>query len=154
MKKNQLKRVVVDSTVQPKAVVFPTDVQLQYKALCALVALTKQHQVPLRRSYLRVCKHAVMMSGRYRHAKQLKRARKVEKFVRVRLGRVIRDIRRQIQDNDNRWDHFREPLKRAGILYRQQQRSAEKCYSWHAPEVECIGTNSRRFRRGKGCQTL
>jgi IS5 family transposase len=58
LKKNQLKRIVVDTTVQPKAVAFPTDVQLRYKALCALVALAKQHNLSLRQSYLRVCKKA------------------------------------------------------------------------------------------------
>lgn len=152
LKKHQLKRVVVDTTVQPKAVAFPTDVQLRYKALCALVALAKQHQVPLRQSYLRVCKKAVMMSGRYRHAKQLKRARKAEKFVRIRLGRVIRDIRRQIQDDETLWNHLREPLQRAGVLFRQQQRSTEKCYSWHAPETECIGKGKAAKPYEFGCK--
>lgn len=152
LKKNQLKRVVVDTTVQPKAVAFPTDVQLHYKALCALVKLARQHDIPLRQSYLRVCKHAVMMSGRYRHAKQLKRARKVEKFVRVRLGRVIRDIRRQINDDEALREIFTESLLRADVLYRQQQRSKEKCYSWHAPEVECIGKGKAAKPYEFGCK--
>ncbi len=39
LKKNQLKRIVVDTTVQSKAVAFPTDPLLMYKALSALVQL-------------------------------------------------------------------------------------------------------------------
>ena len=66
-----LKRIVVDSTVQPKAVCFPTNVRLHYKALKALVALAKTHNLTLRQSYLRVLKRAVMMSGRYHHAKRI-----------------------------------------------------------------------------------
>ena len=37
-----------------------------------------------------------MMSGRYRHAKQLKRAKRQEKFIQIRLGRVIRGVHRQL----------------------------------------------------------
>jgi len=51
--------------------------------------------VPLRQSYRRVAKRAALMVGRYIHA-QFKWARRALKFLRVRLGRVIRDIRRKI----------------------------------------------------------
>jgi hypothetical protein len=37
------------------------------------------------------------MVGRYTHAHQFKRARRELKFLRTRLGRIIRDIRRQIE---------------------------------------------------------
>jgi IS5 family transposase len=65
-------------------VTFPLDVKLRYRALIALVQLSKQHDLPLRQSYLRVAKFALMMSGRYRHAEQMKRARRVEKFIQAR----------------------------------------------------------------------
>ena len=68
LKLNHVKRVVVDTTVQPKAVTFPTDVKLRYRALLALVKLAKQHDVPLRQTYVRVAKKALMMSGHYRDA--------------------------------------------------------------------------------------
>ncbi len=94
LKTRHLQRVVVDTTVQPKAVTFPMDVQWRYRALLALVQLAKAHHLPLRQSYVRVAKKALMMSGQYRHAQPMKRARREEKFIKVRLGRVIRDIRR------------------------------------------------------------
>ena len=80
-----LQRVATDTTVQPKAVTFPLDSKLRYSALLALVQLAKNHQLPLRQSYVRVAKKAWMMSGRYRHAKQLKRAKREEKFIQVRV---------------------------------------------------------------------
>ena len=49
-------------------------------------------------SYLRVAKRAAIMVGRYTHAHQFKRARRELKFLRTRLGRIIRDIRRKIED--------------------------------------------------------
>ena len=147
-----LKRVVVDTTVQPKAVTFPTDTKLRYRALLALVALAREHNIPLRQSYVRVAKKAVMMSGRYRHAKQMKRARRKEKFIQVRLGRVIRDIRRQLEQREDLKPLFAEALHKATIAYKQQRNSTEKLYSWHAPEVECIGKGKADKPYEFGCK--
>ena len=121
LKLNHVKRVVVDTTVQPKAVSFPTDVKLRYRALLALVKLAKQHDLPLRQSYVRVAKKALMMSGRYRHAKQLKRARRVEKFLQVRLERVLPDTRRQLKKPQYQAlrSLFAQAIRKAWIAYRQ-----------------------------------
>ena len=43
-------RVVVDTTVQPKAIAHPTDARLCHRALARLVALAKRNDVPLRQS--------------------------------------------------------------------------------------------------------
>jgi IS5 family transposase len=84
-----LKRVVVDTTVQPKAIAHPTDARLCHRALENLVDLAHRNGVPLRQSYRRVAKRAAIMIGRYNHAHQFKRARRELKFLRTRLGRVI-----------------------------------------------------------------
>ena len=152
LRKTHLQRVVVDTTVQPKAVTFPTDVKLRYRALLALVQLAKDHDLTLRQSYVRVAKHALMMSGRYRHAKQLKRARRMEKFIQVRLGRVMRDILRQLHDREALRPLFAEALHKAGIAMRQQRNSPVKLYSWHAPEVECIGKGKADKPYEFGCK--
>src|SRR5215472_7576512 len=81
-----LERVVVDTTVQPKAIAHPTDARLCHRALEKLVELARRHDVPLRQSYRRVAKRAALMVGRYTHAHQFKRARRALKFLRVRLG--------------------------------------------------------------------
>ena len=91
-----LERVVVDTTVQPKAIAHPTDARLCHRALEKLVDLARHHQVPLRQSYRRLAKRAAIMVGRYMHAHQFKRARRELKFLRIRLGRVIRGVRRTI----------------------------------------------------------
>ncbi len=49
-----LERAVVDTTVQPKNVAFPTDVKLTHKAIVMLGRLARKHGVPLRQSYVRV----------------------------------------------------------------------------------------------------
>lgn len=41
---------------------------------------------------------AAIKVGRYIHAKQMRRAKREVKFIRVRLGRLIRDIERKVKD--------------------------------------------------------
>jgi LacI family transcriptional regulator len=49
-----LERVAVDTTVQSKAIAYPTDARLMYRALIKLVDLAKVSGVTLRQSYRRV----------------------------------------------------------------------------------------------------
>ena len=145
LKKSDLARVSVDTTVQPKAIAFPTDAKLLEMAIQQLAKLAKTHGVALRQSYVRVAKRAAMMAGRYAHAKQFKRMNKQIKFLRSRLGRVIRDIAGKIEDDRALREVFAIPLAKARQIRRQQQRQRGwKLYSWHAPEVECIGKGKAR----------
>ncbi len=141
-------RVIVDTTVQPKNVMFPTDAKLLHRAQSKLVALAKKVGLDLRQSYTRVGKFALIKHQRYAHAKQFKRAGKALRKLRTYLGRTIRDISRQITDDEQLQDIFRHPLHLAGRVLSQKQKQAEKkslpstgskVYSLHAPEVECIG---------------
>jgi transposase, IS5 family len=94
----------------------------------------------LRQSYLRFAKHAAMMAGRYAHAKQFKRHHRQLRLLRSRLGRIIRDIRRKIAGHTELEAALERPLARAEQIRSQQQRQRGwKLYSFHAPEVECIG---------------
>src|SRR5262249_26281245 len=95
LKTQDLERVGVDTTVQPKAIAHPTDARLIHRALEKPVQLAQETGVELRQSYARLAKRAAIMVGRYSHA-QFKRARRQLKFLRTRLGRVIRDIGRKI----------------------------------------------------------
>ena len=65
-----LERVVVDTTVQPKAVAHPTDARLLHRAIDKLADLARREGVALRQSYVRVAKRAAIMVGRYSHAHQ------------------------------------------------------------------------------------
>jgi transposase, IS5 family len=140
LRTRDLKRVTVDTTVQPKNITFPTDAKLLHAAIKGLVRLAKKHGVRLRQSYLRVAKHAAMMAGRYAHAKQFKRHHGQLRLLRTRLGRIIRDVRRKIAGRPEIEAAFEWPLSRADQIRSQQQRQRGwKLYSFHAPEVECIG---------------
>src|SRR5258707_496 len=140
-----LERVAVDTTVQPKAVAHPTDARLMHRAITKLVGFAKRNRVPLRQSYLRLAKRAAIMVGRYTHAHQFKRARRQLKFLRTRLGRIIRDIRRKIDGDAALEARFGPLLDLAQRVRTQDQHQrGPQVYALHAPEVECIGKGNAR----------
>ena len=140
MKPGDLARVVVDTTVQPKNVTFPTDAKLVNRAREKLVKLAKRLGVVLRQSYARVGKIELIKHQRYAHARQFKRANKALRKLKTYLGRVIRDVKRKIAGDDFLQTKFAWLLNLAGRV-RDQERGQRgpKVYSLHAPEVECIG---------------
>jgi IS5 family transposase len=140
LKPSDLARVVVDTTVQPKAVMFPTDARLINRARERLVRLAQKLGVELRQSYRRIGKLALIKHQRYAHAKQFKRANRALRKLRTYLGRVIRDIRRKTAGNDGMREALLRPLYLAErVLSQQRGQRGRKIYSLHAPEVECIG---------------
>jgi IS5 family transposase len=148
-----LERVVADTTVQPKAIAHPTDARLMHKALEKLVALAKTSGLKLRQSYLRVAKRAAIMVGRYTHAHQFNRAKRQLKFLRTRLNRTIRDIRRKTTGDPALEARFAKLLSLAMRVSSQDHRQrGAKVYSLHAPEVECIGKGKARTPYEFGCK--
>ena len=145
LRTRDLARVTVDTTVQPKNIAFPTDAKLLHAAFRGLNRLARRHSVRLRQSYLRVSKQAAMMAGRYAHAKQFNRHHREGRFLRTRLGRLIRDIRRKTAGREPVKAAFERPLSRASQIRSQRQRQRGwKLYSFHASEVECIGKGKAR----------
>ncbi|QDL36387.1 IS5 family transposase [Rhodoferax sediminis] len=140
--KTSLAVVNVDTTVQDKAVAFPTDARLLHKARVALVRQAKKLGINLRQSYERVGQAAFVRSQRYAHARQMNRAKAQNRKLRTYLGRVIRDIERKMQSDDTRTGRMDKLLEIAARIHSQPRRRSEgdppKLYSVHAPEVECI----------------
>ena len=140
MKPGDLARVIVDTTVQPKNITFPTDAKLLNRAREKLVKLAKKLGVELRQSYTRVGKFALIQHQRYAHAKQFKRANRALRKLKTYLGRVIRDIARKIDSDPGLEAAFAHLLSLARRVRAQERgQRGPKIYSLHAPEVECIG---------------
>ena len=140
MKPVDLARVIVDTTVQPKNITFPTDAKLLNRAREKLVKLAKQLGVELRQSYTRVGKFTLIQHQRYAHAKQFKRANRALRKLKTYLGRVIRDIARKIEGDPSLEAKFAWLLSLARRVRAQERgQRGPKIYSLHAPEVECIG---------------
>jgi transposase, IS5 family len=137
--------VNVDTTVQDKAVAFPTDTRLLHKARLALVRQAKRLGIKLRQSYARVGKAAFVRAQRYAHARQMGRAKAHTSKLRTYLGRLIRDIERKVQGSAQQapvQQSLARLLEIARRIHSQPRVRTEgdppKLYSVHAPEVECI----------------
>ncbi|WP_107328108.1 IS5 family transposase, partial [Agrobacterium pusense] len=140
MKPADTRQVIVDTTVQPKNVMFPTDAKLIHRARERLVRLANKAGLELRQTYVRVGKFALIQHQRYAHAKQFKRAGKALRKLKTYLGRTVRDIERQIDGDEQLRAIFLWPLYQAKTVMEQKQRQrGRKIYSLHADEVECIG---------------
>lgn len=144
-----VQQVNVDTTVQEKAMAFPTDARLYQKARVAVVRAAKKAGVKLRQSYQRVGKKALFKQQCYARARQAKRAAKEQKKLHNYLGRVLRDIARKLVEPT---EQFKELLKRAQRIYAQKKEDKQKIYSVHAPEVECIAKGKAHKKYEFGCK--
>ncbi len=152
-KPSDFREVIVDTTVQEKAVAHPTDAKLMHRARERLVRLARKHGVGLRQSYARVGKRALIQQQRYAHARQFKRAGKALRRIRTMLGRVIRDVMRKIQGNAGLEEVFALPLSLARRVKEQRRgERGRKVYALHAPEVECIGKGKAHKPYEFGCK--
>ncbi len=151
LKPSEIAQVSVDTTVQPKAIAFPTDARLYDKARRALVRLAQKHSIKLRQSYVRLGKQALFRQSRYAAARQGRRARQQTRKLRTYLGRVMRDLERKLQPLPQ---DAQALLERARHIHDQQPQDSGKLYSVHAPEVECIAKGKVHKRYEFGCKVV
>ena len=150
LKPSDMHRVTVDTTVQEKAVAFPTDGRLYNKGRELLVEKAKEEGINLRQTYSRLGPRASIMQGRYRRASQYKRAKREEKKLKNYFGRVLRDVERRLTvDQLPEWEDLLDKCHR---VYEQKRTDKNKLYSFHAPEVECIGKGKVHKKYEFGCK--
>jgi IS5 family transposase len=145
----EIKRVNGDTTVQEKAIAFPTDARLYDKARRALVRVAKGCNFKLRQSYVRLGKRALVNQGRYGAARQLKRARRATRKLRTYLGRVLRNVERGHLKLSEKQGQLVSVTRR---IFTQQRTDHGKVYSVHAPEVECIAKGKVAKHYEFGCK--
>jgi transposase, IS5 family len=145
VEEKHLKRVTIDTTVQPKAVTHPTDSKLLHRGIEILGRLARRHGLRLRQSYVRVARRAKVEAARLMHAGRRRQAERQVRRLRTWLGRIVRDIGRKIA-GDAAAVGFAMPLERIQRLLQQRREDKKKLYSLHAPEVECIGKGKPHAR--------
>ena len=144
-----VERVNVDTTVQEKAIAFPTDARLCHKGRRALVKLAKEMNIDLRQNYERTGRKVFIKQGRYASAGQYNRAKKATKKLKTMLGCVIRDIERKCSNPE---ELLVKALNTARKIFSQKRNDKNKVYSVHAPEVECIAKGKIRKKYEFGCK--
>ena len=150
VKKQTLKKVIVDTTVMPKNIAHPIDTKLYAKGCEKIVKMAKKYGIPLRQSYTQLTKKAVRKRGQYAHARQMKRAKREEKRVKTFLRRLENDVRRKIKGKTFEKD-FIPLLEMVNRLLNQKRGDKNKLYSLHEPDIECIskGKAHKKYEFGK-----
>jgi IS5 family transposase len=140
VKPSEFERVIVDSTVQEKAIAYPTDSRLLEVARHKLVQMAKKHGLALKQTFAKEGKLLRLQAGRYAHAKQFKRMRKAIKRQRTIVGKLLRAVTGQ----PLLAGLHREMLARIERVLKQQPKDKNKLYALHAPEVECLSKGKAR----------
>lgn len=144
----EFERMIVDSTVQDKAIAYPTDSRLLEVARTRLVRLAQRARLALKQTYEREGKRLRRRAGGYAHARQFKQLRRVPKRQRTVLGRVLRDIERKMSNlSHDRQTSLRVWLERAWRICRQCPKDKNKLYALHA-------LRGRMHREGQSTTTV
>ena len=130
-------KVIVDTTVQPKAVQHPTDARLYRKIHAAMLRLAEAEGLELRQSYRKLMEQAFRKHGGHSKAKQFNRAAKVLKSLKTMAGRVMRDVERKL--SPEAFETHKGTMILAELALEQKRKTKHKVYSLHASETECIG---------------
>ncbi|WP_157658318.1 IS5 family transposase, partial [Burkholderia ubonensis] len=123
----------------------PTDSRLLERCREQLVKAADRHGLKLRQNYNREAPRLACQIGRYAHAKQYKWMRKALRTLRSRVGRVMRDVERQLGGVAQQGRAALEDLiGRTKRILSQKTKDKNKLYALHAPEVECISKGKAR----------
>lgn len=142
------KEVIVDTTVQEKNIIYPTDSKLYRKVITRCWKLADSEGVRLRRRYRKEVRLCLMAQRGWRQKNGLKRARRAVRKLRTLGGRLVRELERKLSAEaleTHRGDL--ELYKRA--LYQQCQ-DKNKIYSLHEPGVYCVskGKEHKKYEFG------
>jgi IS5 family transposase len=160
IKPAELERVIVDSTVQSKAIAHPVDSRLLEIARHKVVSAARRAGISLKQTYAQEGKTLRRKAGGYAHAKQFKRLRQTVKRQRTILGVVMREVQRKLdadrsavavggtpthdRGSPKAINDLRLLLERAERIRTQQRNTKNKLYALHAPEAECISKGKAR----------
>lgn len=154
IKEPDMERVVVDTTVQEKAVDYPSDVKLVYDAIIGLGLAAKKAGLNLKQNYRFVAKELLMKANGYAHARQFNRLMTTIK----QMKRLLFKLKGRVNNASNKAgvDEFPQSLKesftKATKVLVQDKDTKDKLLVWHAPEVECIGKGKARTPFEFGCK--
>ena len=150
LKKKDLESVIIDTTVQIKNIKHPHDVYLMETAREKVVDLCKRLGIPLNETYAKTFKYKTIKLWKYKEDSKARQRRKIMISLKVRLGRLIRICQRGIEksklelsEEDSVILSKAKNIHAQSILKKKDKDIYKKenkiIYSFHAPEVECIG---------------
>ncbi len=130
------KEVIVDTTVQEKAITYPTDGKLAIKIINRLNKLAKVEGIQQRRTYAKEVKALRLNLRFFRHIKKRAKARKAIKRLRTIAHALMRELERTLPVE--RLAAHEEDFALYCQVLSQQKNDKHKIYSLHEPQICCI----------------
>jgi len=134
--------IIVDTTVQEKAITYPTDTKLTIKIINRLNKLAKASGIKQRRTFIKEVKQLRITCRHFGHKKKSGKARRALKRLRTIAGILLRELERKLPA-----DTLKQESERFSLYERvlsQQPKDKNKIYSLHEPDVYCVGKNKER----------
>jgi len=129
--------VLVDTTVQEKAITYPTDSKLAIKIINRLNKLAKVHGIKQRRTFVKEAKGLRLACRHFRHTKRRSKAKKALKRLRTIAGILLRELQRKLPEAILEQEAERFALYERVLT--QQPKDKNKVYSLHEPDIYCVG---------------
>ena len=153
IKPAEFERIIVDTTVQEKAVAYPVDSRLLEIARYKIVKAAKGCAMALRQTFAKEGKTLRRKAGGYAHARQFRCLARAIKRQRTIVGKLIREVRSKLAlgaintgVSPFTLSSLSTLLERADRVRTQQRHDKNKLSALHAPEVECISKGKARNR--------
>jgi transposase, IS5 family len=154
LREKDMERVAVDTTVQEKAVDYPSDIKLSYDAIIDLGREAKKSVLTLKQNYRFIAKGLLIKASGYAHARQFNRLRTANK----QMKNLLIKLRQRIDNAAVKAGIIALPavltekMEKANKVLSQTKETKDKLLVWHAPEVECIGKGKARAPFEFGCK--
>lgn len=146
--------LIADTTAQEKNITYPTDIKLHLKVYKFCLMVAKKEGLKLRQSYRRTMPHLLWQTRYIKIASRRKEGIKAARMLKVRVGRILRDIERQMDDRLK--EKYSEQLAIAFKILNQKKDDHNKIYSFHEPHVACIakGKEHKKYEFGSKVSVL
>lgn len=147
-KKAQEAEVVIDSTVQEKAVSYPTDTKLCRRIIQRCWKLADRHGLKLRRRYGKLVRRSLLAQRWRQHPQRRKEARRGVRQLKTIAGRLVRELERKLPEEVR--EEQTENFARYRQVLAQKPKDADKIYSLHEPHIYCIakGKEHKKYEFG------
>ena len=135
--------VCIDTTVQEKAITFPTDAKLYRKIIAHCLKIARANSLQLRRTYAKEIKQRKLECRFAGHPNNRAKARNAVKRLKTIAGRLVREIARKTPLPSNLSALFHRALQ-------QKRGDKQKIYSLHEPHVYCMskGKEHKKYEFG------
>ena len=127
-----LLRVIVNTTVQEKAIAYPKDSQLLETARDKLVAAAKEQGIALKQTYAAEGTQLRFRAGRYAHARQYRRMHRMIRRQRTILGRLLRETQRKLAATTPALEVVFAKVRQLLLQTGKQRTTKPNADNWHA----------------------